>query len=317
MRQHRRARAIIGLLFFFLHGLAQGTAYEITAQTIPRGGAPRTVIIDADTANEIDDLYAIVRALRTPQWRVAGLSSAQWNHRLSPPDTVLRSQALNEDLLRLMKRQEVPAPMGSEMIMGKPWGGTEPSDSPAAQLIIRTARSMPVDQKLTVVSLGAATNVASAIRMAPDILPRVSCYLLSGKFYADRQVWDKDEFNLRNDLNAANFLFDAEGLELHVMPINILYDFKFDQEDTVGRLAGRSAVEGYLAARWLSQDPKSKERVMWDLALVEAMARPESAREAEFTTPPENKARKIFVYTAIEVETMRSDFWGVVDQIRK
>lgn len=298
----------------FLASLALALACAFTAAARPPGqdAAPITVVIDADTANEIDDLYAIVRALVEPRFRVVGLSSAQWNHRLSPPDTVLRSQALNQDLLRLMKRPDIPAPLGAEMIMGKPWGSVnEPSDSAAAQFIIRAARAMPRGEKLRVVSLGATTNLASAIALAPDIVPKLACYVLAGKYYADRRVWDKDEFNVRNDLNATNFLFNAEGLELHIMPINILTEFKFEQKATIEGLMGKGEVWDYLANRWLSFAPGHGQWIMWDLALMQALARPELATESEVNPPPENTQRKIFAYTRVDLAGMRADWWEV------
>jgi purine nucleosidase len=295
----------------FLASLLLTLACTLAAAARPPGQepAPITVVIDADTANEIDDLYAIVRALLEPRFRVIGLSSAQWNHRLSPPDTVLRSQAINQELLRLMNRRDVPAPIGAEMIMGKPWGGTEPSDSPAAQFIIRSARAMPRGEKLRVVSLGATTNLASAIALAPDIVPMLACYVLAGRYYAERRVWDKDEFNVRNDLNATNFLFNAEGLELHVMPVNVLTEFKFEQQATVEGLVGKGEVWDYLANRWLSFAPGHGQWIMWDLALVQALARPGLAAESEVSPPPENAQRKIFAYTRVDLAGMRADWW--------
>ena len=272
------------------------------------------VSIDADTAHEVDDLSAIVRALLVPEWDIKGLSSAQWNHRLSPPQTVLESQRLNEDLLRLMHRTNIPAPTGSEMIMGKPWGGSEPRDSPAAQLMIATARRLPQGKKLTIISLGAATNVASALALAPEIIPAVSCYCLGGRYFADRHVWDKDEFNVRNDLNAMNYLFDLDGLDLHVMPINILLDFVFKQRDTLDRLMGKGPVWDYLATRWLTNGPDTPERVFWDLALIQAIARPAMAKEELLKTPPENKQRTINIYTSVNAQAMMEDWWRVVEQ---
>src|ERR1044072_5332254 len=117
----------------FLASLALALACACTAaaQTSRQDAAPVTVVIDADTANEIDDLYAIVRALLEPRFRVVGLSSAQWNHRLSPPDGVRRSQTINQYWGRLRNRGDRPRPHGAEMIRGKPWGGREPSDSAA------------------------------------------------------------------------------------------------------------------------------------------------------------------------------------------
>lgn len=270
----------------------------------------RRVLIDADTANEVDDLYAIVRAFLEPTFTLVGLSAAQWNHRLSPPDTVLRSQRINEDLIRLLGRPDVPTPLGSEMIMGQPWGGTEPRDSPAAQLLIRAARETPPGEKLTVLCLGAVTNLASALALAPDIRPRLACYALGGQFYADRGVWDKSDFNFRNDLNAANYLFNAEGLELHVMPGNILFpQFRFTLEETRARLAGAGALWDYLLARWLTHAPAFDTWVMWDLALVLAVARPTLATEGLFRTPPENTQRDLWVYTAVDTEAMLADWW--------
>lgn len=291
--------------------LSEWVPIPVTGQT----PTPQRILIDADTANEIDDLYAIVRALAEPNLNIVGLSSAQWNHRLSPPETVLLSQKLNEDLLGLMERYDIPSPMGAEMIMGKPWGGEEPRDSPAAQLMIREARRTPEGEKLVIASLGAVTNVASAIKLAPDIIPKVACYMLSGRFYAERKVWDKDEFNLRNDLNAANFLFNAEGLELHVMPVNILLDFKFRQEEVLDRLAGRGNVGDYLATRWLTHSPSSETWIMWDLALIIAVLRPDLATQASFMTPPENTQREVQVYTSVNEKAMLEDWWKIAGKV--
>ena len=274
----------------------------------------RTMIVDADTANEIDDLYAITRAFLEPGFRILGLSSAQWRHHLSPENSAWESQTINENILRLLDRQHIPAPMGAEMIVGKPWGGTEPSDSPAARFIIKTAKAMKPGEKLTVVALGALTNVASAILMAPEIVPKIACYCLSGKYFPDRKVWDKDEFNARRDLNALNVAFNTEELELHVMPVTILYDFKFKQLEVVERLSGKGGIWDYLAARWLSFAPQFEEWIMWDLAIVEALAKPEFAKQEEVYTPPENVQRKIHVYTTVDREAMFRDWWATVEK---
>lgn len=178
--------------------------------------------------------------------------------------------------------------------------------------MIETARQIPEGKKLTIASLGAVTNLASAIKMAPDIIPRISCYALMARYYPDRNVWDKDEFNLRNDLNAANFLFNADGVELHVMPVNILYGFKFQKERVMTRMMGKGGIWDYLATRWLTHSPESQQWIMWDLALIAALARPELAHEGVFKTPPENKQRDIHVYTSIEEESMQSDWWDIV-----
>ena len=270
--------------------------------------------VDADTANEIDDLYAIVRALLEPKFNILGLSSGQWFHHLSPDNTVEESQKINEDILRLMKRTDIPSPIGSNMIVGKPWGGTEPRDSPAVQMMIEAAKSMPEDKKLIIANLGAVTNVASAILIAPEIIPRISVYCLSGKYFSETGIWDKDEFNARRDLNALNVVFNTKGLDFHVMPVNILYDFKFTQKEMIDKLTGKGDIWDYLLARWKTHSPQSETWIFWDLALIQAIAHPDYAHEDQFLTPPENEQRKVYVYTKIATEKMIKDWWNVIDK---
>jgi len=129
------------------------------------------MILDADTANEIDDLYAIARMLHQDQIELLGINSAQWFHYMSGMDSVHQSQRINEELLRITRREEIPALLGAEEALGMPWGGTTAKDSPAAQFIIEQARATPAGEKLIVACIGAATNLASAIKMAPDIAP--------------------------------------------------------------------------------------------------------------------------------------------------
>jgi inosine-uridine nucleoside N-ribohydrolase len=267
--------------------------------------------VDADTANEIDDLYAIVRAILEPDFNMLGLSSGQWFHHLSPSNTVEESQKINEDILRLMNREDMPSPIGSNMIVGKPWGGTEPRDSPAAQSMIKAAKEMPAGKKLIIANLGAVTNVASAIQLEPEIIPKITVYCLSGKYFAEKGIWDKDEFNARRDLNALNVIFNTKGLDLHVMPVNILYEFKFSQTKMREKLSDKGDIWDYLIARWKKHSPQSETWIFWDLALIQAIAHPEYAIEQKFYTPPENVQRKIHVYTKIDIKKMKADWWRV------
>ena len=69
---------------------------------------PIRVIIDADTANEIDDLYAIAWALLEPRLNVIGLTSAQWHtNPRTPNDSVGESQRLNEEILELIGKSSI------------------------------------------------------------------------------------------------------------------------------------------------------------------------------------------------------------------
>ena len=277
---------------------------------------------DADTANEIDDLLAITRMLKQERFDVVALNSTQWRHYLSEEHmrqqglpvgttTVGASQRFNEELCGVLQRDDLPLPLGSIEPTGRPWGGSEPKNSAAARAIVREAHATPAGQRLRVVCLGATTNLASAIALDPTIAPRIEAEVLGFRFDAERGVWDKNSFNVRRDLNAADFLLNTEGLRLTVMPANVAGALRFDRDDS-WRRGKPLQVGAYLTRRWRAKAADFPTWVMWDLALVEAILHPEMAEITTVTTPPENAQREIRVYTGINAEAMRADYWRAV-----
>ena len=287
-------------------------------------GQKQRVWLDADTGNEMDDLYAIVRVVKDTTIELAGLSSAHFNN----PDllvfdkwnaydtrylsTVQESQRLNEQILRAMGRTDIAHPAGADRQIGRAWGQQDPRDSPAARAIIEQAKALPDGEKLDVLSLGAVTNVASALMLAPEILPRIRCYVLGGRYNPDTKVWNKNEFNVRNDLNGFDWLLNREGLELIVMPLEASMPLQYDRYETYRRLDDGVEIEKILADRWREQNPQDARRIMWDLALVAAYLRPELARSVLADNPPENTPGKVRVYTRIDAEAMAADFWSIL-----
>ena len=284
--------------------------------TAPRhewpGDRPIRMILDSDTANEIDDLFAIAYLLagEYPGVDLRGISSAQWFHHLSGDSTVYQSQRLNEDLVRLAGRTDLPLPLGADMIMGKPWGGYEPRPSPAASFIISEVKALPPGEKLAVLSIGAVTNLASAIALDSTIKDRIVAYTLGFRYDFAGGFWNKDEFNIRRDLNAANYLLNAEGLELHVMPISVAIEYTWDRVPTFAKLDQAGAVGAYLKNRWADHGGPATRWTMWDVALLQAVLKPEQAPEVVVATPPENTRRGVWMYRDIDGEAMLADFWA-------
>ena len=286
----------------------------LLAGVVPALAEQPRLVLDADTANELDDLYAIHRMLRQDKYEVVALNSAQWWHYLSSPrggTTVDESHQLNEDLVRLLDCPDLPLFKGSAEPLGKPWGGEDPKDSAAARAIIRLARETPPDEKLVVVCIGASTNLASALVMAPDIAPRIRAYLLGFQYDVDRAVWNKSEFNIRRDLNAADLLLNNEALELWVMPANVAKPLTFARDPAWEKHWRMGELGVYLTERWKTAAGSNETWVMWDLALVEAMLSPALATAELRDTPPENTPRKVHVYTSIDSPAMEAAYWRI------
>jgi inosine-uridine nucleoside N-ribohydrolase len=282
------------------------------------------VWLDADTGNEMDDLYAIVRLVKEPSIQLLGLSSAHFNNadllvfekwNAYPTrglNTVAESQRLNEQILEALGRPDIARPLGADRQIGRAWGGQEARPSAAAEAIIAAAKAVPAGRQLHVLTLGALTNIATAVMQAPEILPRIKVFSLGAKYNPDTKVWTKSEFNIRNDLNAFDYLLDLPGLDFTIMPLEAALPLQFGREDTYARLDAARPIEKILEDRWREQNPQDAKRVMWDLALVEAYLKPQLCRTATATTPPENKQRPVRVYVKIDAQALAADFWQVL-----
>ena len=287
------------------------------AQSLP-------IILDADTGNEMDDFYAIVKAVRDPGLEVTALISGHFNNAQLLTDslwhiyptaeinTVQISQAENEKLLRSLKREDIPHPIGSDRMVGYAWGqyqNVPPPQSAGTDYIVAQARQASPDNKLVIVSLGAATNVAAAILTDTTIARNIRLYALNMKLDIDRRVWSKNSFNARNDTNGLDVLLNTRDLELYLMPGNVSKSLVFDRQRSLKELAtADDETNQILTQRW-DEVGSHTTHIMWDVALIEAILHPEFATLETMSTPPENTQRNINVYTAIKPDQMEADFW--------
>lgn len=278
------------------------------------------VIIDADTANEVDDLYAIVYAINEPKFDIIGITSAQFHTSpLATDTTVLESQKINEEILSLMDKDGIPHPVGSNV----PLSSTEEStQSEAADFIISEAHKATEEKKLQLVILGSCTNVASAILKDPTIIPKVQINYLGFWHDVETNSYNKKEFNSRNDTLAVEVLLNTKGLDIAVMTATTSQHLVFKKSAVDAHLKGKGGIADYLVDRWetydrwwTEKDPTKKEWIMWDVAILEALAHPEWAMKKKFTTPPENTQRNIDIYTGIQVQEMTDDFWDNMDTL--
>lgn len=279
-----------------------------------RKTSPKKLIIDADTANEVDDLFAIVRALKAPELDVVGLSSAQFHTSpLASDNTVLESQIINEDIARILGKDDLPLPLGTKDPLSSM---TTPQKSPAAEFIIEQAHAIDAQDTLHITILGSCTNVASAILMDPSIIPKISVSYIG--FWHDPQTneYDKKEFNSGNDTLAVEVLLNTPKLDFNVMTATTCQHLVFEKERVFSELSSKGSIGKYLMHRWDSykrwwtqEDPEKAKWIMWDVAIIEALIDPSLATKRSFYTPPENTQRQIGIYTDIDQDLMQEDFW--------
>jgi purine nucleosidase len=272
------------------------------------------VIIDTDSGNDMDDLFAIVRALTDPDMKIIGLISSHWNfHEQAQDSSVMISQKINEKILTLLNLTNIAHPTGAvEMIRFD--GNPIPQPSDGAKFIIDNASGLPSGEKLKVIILGSATNLASAILMDSSIITKLDCYILGLKYDYLSGTWNKNEFNTRCDLDGMDLILNLKDLEVTVMTSTISKDLIFRREETFDKLRNKGDIWNWLLENWDKNYHEHTEWIMQDVALMEAIIHPRFAIVKEVYTPPENTRRKIKVFTKIKTEAMIKDYWKAVNR---
>ena len=168
------------------------------------------VIVDTDAACEADDPFAIAHALMCRKFDVKAISAEQFGG----PETVKRSY---DEIMTVLDAMDISVPvfMGEEGRLSDISGD---DISPASKFLVEEAMRDD-DRPLFVLCLGAVTNVASAIRRAPGIIPRMTVVWIGGQGY-DSYTPDFREFNSGNDIDAANLVVSS-GVELWQIPSDV------------------------------------------------------------------------------------------------
>ncbi|MDG4828764.1 nucleoside hydrolase [Solwaraspora sp. WMMD1047] len=203
----------------------------------------RRVIIDTDAKNEADDQYAIVHALLSPSLDVRGLVAAHFGTRRTTR-SMAESREEIDHLLDLMDLRETvtvangaPTPIPDEQT---------PEDSDGARLIVAESRLASPADPLYVAFLGPLTDMASAILLDPDIVHRpVVVIWIGGVGYGGVETYPGVEFNLGNDIPAANVVFDS-GITLWQVPSNVYAQVSVSYAELEERIGGTSPLADYL-----------------------------------------------------------------------
>lgn len=240
----------------------------LTANERGGSGPPPRVVIDTDTYNEIDDQFALVHALLSPdRAKLEAIYAAPFENERSsgPADGMAKSFDEIGQVLDRVDAGTMPVLEGSREWLTER-GSAE--DSAAVQDLVARALAQP--EPLYVVAIGAPTNVSNALLLAPEIARRVVVVWLGGHSvdwpYADASI--HDAFNLRQDPEASRVLFDS-GVALVHIPCFGVTDRLVTSRDEIEhwvRPAGR--IGAFLADRFVEyvREGPGVSKVIWDLA---------------------------------------------------
>lgn len=230
-------------------------------------------VLDSDTYNEIDDQFAVAYAFRsTARMDVKAIYAAPFFNERSKSAADGMSKSYDE-ILRLLERLKIGnrdfAFRGSETFLSGP---AKPVDSPAARDLLAKAKTRGDSGPLYVVTIGAATNVASALLLDPSIRNNIVVVWLGGQPYD----WTTaDEFNLRGDIHASRILYDSGVPLVNIPATNVSEHLRTSEVEITRFLGGKSPVASYLADEFSKymreRSPKPNfpySKVIWDISAV-------------------------------------------------
>lgn len=166
---------------------------------------------------------------------------------------------------------EVPPP---DEITMEPGGPTalEPVDMTAAELLVEKAREYPGE--LVLHTAGPLTNVALAVRLAPDIVDKIKAvYTMGGHIHVNQR------FNFWWDAEAAAIFVRTPWRERHLTPIDVCH-----QTHMTAELVERIAEAGTPLAEYMRASYFDLERgysYMWDELAAAVIIDPEIVTGSE------------------------------------
>jgi purine nucleosidase/pyrimidine-specific ribonucleoside hydrolase len=204
------------ILFLLMAGVT-------AAQTIP-------IIFDTDIGDDVDDALALALALQSPELDVKAIT------------TVIDRAALRSRLawkeLGVFGRRDIPIGTGADEPLLDPVRGGRHAQFDmltgedvvpgpplrAVDLIIRTLLDSP--RKITIVPVGALTNIAIALKTEPRIKDKIERIVLMGGAYYTQQP----EYNIYRDRIASEIVFRS-GVPITGVGLDVTTRCKLKAED--------------------------------------------------------------------------------------
>lgn len=284
------------------------------------------VVLSTDVGNEIDDQWAITYLLLQPRFEVLGVMSAHAPSLPAPAGQTSYRILVDVVENRLRMSTHPPLVEGGSFPLNNV---KTPRPSPAVTFLLETSRRFSKDNRLTVLMIGAATDVASAIITDPTIVDRVRVVQMG---FHDEQ--GGDEFNIANDVHAVQAILDSK-VPLVIGPGKVCrasLSLHFEQARTL--IAAHGAIGGWLweefqayyyrSVKPLRVNDFSKPWVIWDniaLAYVLGMTThhtlPRPRLRDDMTFEQARTDQAVTWITDVDEQRMWADFLGLVDEYQR
>jgi inosine-uridine nucleoside N-ribohydrolase len=208
--------------------VAHGQPFRVPVKQAA-GPGPSRVIIDTDPG--VDDAFALLLAMRSPELQIEGITAVAGN----VPLELTLPNALR--MVEIAGRAEIPVAAGAKAPLVRrlvtaayahgenglggavfPEPKMKPVSEPAAELIRATIRKHPGE--LTLITVGPLTNVATALNMDSELATLVRGLVMMGGSLSGGNITPAAEFNVYVDPEAARIVFQS-GIPITMVGLDV------------------------------------------------------------------------------------------------
>ena len=252
------------------------------------------VILDTDISNEVDDQFALCYLMKSLEnINLQAITIAPFCS-----NGYVKTGSLNEGTNLSFETAEKILDMLGEsqykkvMFKGATkyfWESKENNDSTSK--IIEIARA---NDHTTILALGALTNIALALKKAPDIIKKIDIIWLGGNSFLSAK---NDEYNFRQDVEAVRVVFNSK-VKLVVIPCkNVASNLSTTTIEIEHYLKKCGKIGEYLceifenckkAYRNDKADGVGQAKTLWDLSIIAYMINKEWFETSEASCPKIN-----------------------------
>jgi inosine-uridine nucleoside N-ribohydrolase len=227
-RQFVTSSAALAAAAWSGNALAETRAIGEIDEQSASSGASRVVI---DTDPGVDDAFALLLAMRSPELKIEGITAVAGN----VPLELTLPNALR--MVEIAGRTEIPVAAGAKAPLLRrlvtaayahgenglggavfPEPTIKPVAEPAAALIRAVIRKYP--KEVTLITVGPLTNVAAALNSDPELASLVKGVVMMGGSLSGGNITPAAEFNIYVDPEAARIVFQS-GIPVTMVGLDV------------------------------------------------------------------------------------------------
>ena len=290
------------------------------------------VLLSTDVGNEIDDQWAITYMLLNPAFAVQGIISAHAPNLPAPSAHASYEVLVDVVEHRLRMTNHPPLREGASVALSD---AHTPLRNGGVDLLLKCSRRFSKRHRLNVLTIGAATDVASAILIDPSLADRINVVAMGFRNLSEAGK----EFNVQNDPHAWQAIF-ASKVPVAIGSGDVCKSYLSLNYGEAKQLV---STHGAIGA-WLWQDYKawyfknvepeathdlSKSWVIWDIVVLayeegwttqKSIPRPQmddDLRFAQQDAREEAKRGVIQWITTVDSARLWSDFVAKLDRYQR